>query len=150
MRGTLCAPSRPDASSTRYRNSPSFHLHRWLGGLQLWFVVCNWCFCLCSCSSCARVKLQKWLTHSLVQYLPPSLSILSLQFISSAIEQSLPAQPSIQSQRYSPFSSVHCPCREQPFSQPAVAKRRDWRMSISGEVKENGEKVKICLAMLRD
>lgn len=51
--------------------------------------------------------------------LPLSLSTLSLQFISNGMEQSDPAHPSIQTHRYSPSSNVHCPLREQPFSQPA-------------------------------
>jgi hypothetical protein len=49
-----------------------------------------------------------------------SLSRLSLQLVSRGIEQSVPAQPSIQLQWYSPSSSVHWPWREHPFSQPAV------------------------------
>ena len=50
------------------------------------------------------------------------MSTLSLQFISNGIEQSVPAQPSMQTQRYSPSSSVHWPCREHPFSHPAIQK----------------------------
>lgn len=52
--------------------------------------------------------------------LPWSLSTLSLQSISNASEQSVPAQPSMQTHLYSPSSSVHWPCREQPFSHPAA------------------------------
>lgn len=64
--------------------------------------------------------------------LPLSLSMLSLQFISSGMEQSDPAHPSIQSQRYSPSSSEHWPWREHPFSHPAVKGRRRkiWIMRI--------------------
>lgn len=54
-------------------------------------------------------------------HLPLSLSTLSLQFVSNGIEQSDPAQPSMQTHLYSPSSKVHCPLREQPFSHPAAA-----------------------------
>lgn len=53
-------------------------------------------------------------------FLPSSLSTPSSHTISSGIEQSDPAQPSMQLHRYSPSSSVHCPWREQPFSHPAL------------------------------
>lgn len=58
---------------------------------------------------------------SLLLHLPLSLSTLSLQFVSNGIEQSDPAQPSMQTHLYSPSSKVHCPLREQPFSHPAAA-----------------------------
>lgn len=54
------------------------------------------------------------------KHLPSSLSSLSLQESSSAMEQSVPAQPSAHEQRYTPSSRRHCPWREQPFGQPAV------------------------------
>lgn len=107
--GTLCAPSRRDVSSTRCPSNRSFRLYtkQHYQDQDIKDLKAN------ARMTSLYVIAIHFKSDFYIQYilsnLPPSLSILSLQFSSSAMEQSLPAHPSMQSQRYSPFSSVHCP-----------------------------------------
>lgn len=110
--GTWCARRTQVDCSIPSRSSPSCHLQK-----------CSHCQVTANmvCLDCLKfiglifepIFLKK-------RHLPSSLSSLSLQESSSAMEQSVPAQPSAQEHRYTPSSRRHCPWRVQPFGQPAV------------------------------